>query len=270
MATFAGRRTEASALLELAGEQDLPTSARFLPIPGLGEVEAWLYANQPESARRTLTRLRADVAVRADHSRRLALLRAEAALADLSDPAVYEAAVNAVRGLPSPYERARIELVIGRNLVRAGNQITGHMHLMTAAELFDRAGAPAWTKVVQADLSRVLEDALEVTERAAAEQSRTSAPAADAAHTAHSDSPLFAPTAPGENTAIEASLARWEAVLTEREFDVATLVAQGRSNREVAETLFLSIRTIEVHLGRVFRKLGVSSRLELAVLAHRK
>jgi len=50
---------------------------------------------------------------------------------------------------------------------------------------------------------------------------------------------------------------------------VALLVVQGGSNREAADQLYLSVRTVEVHLGRVFRKLGVRSRVELAVLAHR-
>ncbi|WP_265522910.1 helix-turn-helix transcriptional regulator [Oerskovia flava] len=63
--------------------------------------------------------------------------------------------------------------------------------------------------------------------------------------------------------------ARWADELTERELDVALLVVQGGANREVADQLYLSVRTVEVHLGRVFRKLGVRSRVELAVLAHR-
>jgi len=63
--------------------------------------------------------------------------------------------------------------------------------------------------------------------------------------------------------------ARWADELTERELDVALLVVQGASNREVADQLYLSVRTVEVHLGRVFRKLGVRSRVELTVLAHR-
>ncbi|MWB97698.1 response regulator transcription factor, partial [Agromyces seonyuensis] len=61
----------------------------------------------------------------------------------------------------------------------------------------------------------------------------------------------------------------WAGPLTERELEVAMLVARGASNRQVAERLFVSVRTIEVHVGRVFTKLGVRSRVELAVLAHR-
>jgi DNA-binding NarL/FixJ family response regulator len=53
--------------------------------------------------------------------------------------------------------------------------------------------------------------------------------------------------------------------LTPQELQVAGLVAQGLTNREVAEKLFLSPKTIESHLGRVFRKLGVHTRTQLAV-----
>ena len=61
----------------------------------------------------------------------------------------------------------------------------------------------------------------------------------------------------------------WSDVLTEREQDVALLVAQGHSNREVAARLYVSVRTVEVHLGRVFSKLAVPSRVALTVQAHR-
>jgi DNA-binding NarL/FixJ family response regulator len=54
--------------------------------------------------------------------------------------------------------------------------------------------------------------------------------------------------------------------LTEQELQVAHLVAQGLSNREVAAQLFLSPRTIAAHLRSIFRKLGISSRTQLARL----
>lgn len=55
------------------------------------------------------------------------------------------------------------------------------------------------------------------------------------------------------------------AVLSPQELQVAVLVAEGRRNREIAETLFLSLRTVESHLSRIFRKLGVDSRHQLTL-----
>ena len=52
--------------------------------------------------------------------------------------------------------------------------------------------------------------------------------------------------------------------LTATEQQVATLVADGRTNAEVANTLFMSPKTVEHHLTRIFRKLGLRSRTELA------
>jgi len=52
--------------------------------------------------------------------------------------------------------------------------------------------------------------------------------------------------------------------LTPTEAQIAQLVAEGRTNREVAKALFVSVHTVEANLKRVYRKLGVRSRTELA------
>jgi DNA-binding CsgD family transcriptional regulator len=57
------------------------------------------------------------------------------------------------------------------------------------------------------------------------------------------------------------------AALTTSELAVARLVAEGLTNREVAERLFVSPHTVNSHLRHVFSKLGINSRVELARLA---
>lgn len=59
------------------------------------------------------------------------------------------------------------------------------------------------------------------------------------------------------------------ATLTPQEQAVAALVAAGRSNAQAAEELFLSVKTIQYHLTRIYAKLGVSGRTELALHASR-
>ncbi|TDT97666.1 regulatory LuxR family protein [Streptomyces sp. 846.5] len=54
--------------------------------------------------------------------------------------------------------------------------------------------------------------------------------------------------------------------LTESERRVAALAAEGRSNREIAEILFVALRTVELHLTNAYRKLGISRRSELAAV----
>jgi non-specific serine/threonine protein kinase len=56
--------------------------------------------------------------------------------------------------------------------------------------------------------------------------------------------------------------------LTRRESEVAMLVARGLTNREIASQLYLSIRTVEVHVDRILSKLGFRTRTQLAAWAH--
>ena len=56
--------------------------------------------------------------------------------------------------------------------------------------------------------------------------------------------------------------------LTPRELSVLTLVADGRTNRQVGSELFISEKTVSVHLSRVMAKLGAASRTEAVNLAY--
>jgi DNA-binding CsgD family transcriptional regulator/tetratricopeptide (TPR) repeat protein len=57
--------------------------------------------------------------------------------------------------------------------------------------------------------------------------------------------------------------------LTPREREVLDLVADGRTNRQIAEELFISIKTAGTHVSSILAKLGVTSRLQAATTAHR-
>jgi DNA-binding NarL/FixJ family response regulator len=52
--------------------------------------------------------------------------------------------------------------------------------------------------------------------------------------------------------------------LTRREHQIAELLSEGKTNRQLAEQLFLSEKTVETHLSHIFAKLGVSSRTAAA------
>jgi DNA-binding NarL/FixJ family response regulator len=51
--------------------------------------------------------------------------------------------------------------------------------------------------------------------------------------------------------------------LTERELRVAKLAAEGQTNRDIAQILYVTPKTVEVHLSNSYRKLGIASRREL-------
>lgn len=55
--------------------------------------------------------------------------------------------------------------------------------------------------------------------------------------------------------------------LTNQEGNVLAFVAQGRRNAEIAQELYLSVRTVESHLYSIFKKLKISSRTQAAMYA---
>ena len=58
------------------------------------------------------------------------------------------------------------------------------------------------------------------------------------------------------------------ASLSDREAEVADLVAEGLTNAEIAARLYLSLPTVKTHLARIFEKLAVTNRVQLALLVH--
>jgi len=60
---------------------------------------------------------------------------------------------------------------------------------------------------------------------------------------------------------------RNEYSLTQRENDILALLSEGRSNRDIAQRLYLSEKTVKAHLAAIFRKLGVTNRTQAAMMA---
>ena len=58
--------------------------------------------------------------------------------------------------------------------------------------------------------------------------------------------------------------------LTPRELEIARLIAEGLRNRAVAERLFITEGTVKIHLHKIYEKLGVDGRLELALYARER
>lgn len=71
----------------------------------------------------------------------------------------------------------------------------------------------------------------------------------------------------GSSNKQDAALSRLEA-LTEREREVLVAVAQGMSNAEIGTSLFMSEATVKAHVSRLLTKLGLSNRVQVAILAH--
>ncbi|HEY0904423.1 MAG TPA: response regulator transcription factor, partial [Marmoricola sp.] len=58
--------------------------------------------------------------------------------------------------------------------------------------------------------------------------------------------------------------------LTARESEILNLVAEGRSNGEIGKQLFISTKTVSVHVSNILAKLGASGRTEAAAIARRQ
>ncbi len=136
----------------------------------------------------------------------------------------YHASLTAHARASEPFEQARTHLLLGEYLRRSRRRVKARTHLHSALHTFDELGASPWSARAGQEL------------RAAGGQ--------PSGHTHE---------VPGDVSA-----------LTPQERAVALAVSTGMSNREVAEALSLSIRTVEYHLAHVYRKLEVHGRGALA------
>ncbi|MFH9434186.1 helix-turn-helix transcriptional regulator [Streptomyces rochei] len=165
-------------------------------------------------------------------------VRAELHRAEGRDtPALWTEAVTAFECLERPYELARVRHRLAAALLDTG----GEDERARATELLRLAGTVALHLG-----ARPLADAVDLLGRRARLTLGRAA------------GPERAPADPAEALG-----------LTSRERDVLRLVSDGRTNRQIAEELFISPKTASVHVSNILAKLGVSGRGEAAAVAHR-
>ncbi|MEU5955294.1 AAA family ATPase [Streptomyces sp. NPDC047525] len=204
-----------------------------------------------DSIRRAAKKLPSPMPVWAAHEQwvRAELLRAE----DRDTPADWSATVTAFEPLGRPYDLARARLRLAESL------------LATSAG----AGAGAGADADRERAAALLRQAREVAERLRARPLAESVAglAQRARLTLNDDEHAQAhETARAHLTPVDPAEALG---LTSRERDVLRRVAAGRSNRQIAEELFISPKTASVHVSNILAKLGVAGRGEAAALAHR-
>ena len=191
-------------------------------------VEALVRAGQREAAARTIEGIAVD-AERMGHAwARAAVRRCRGLVApDHLAEAHFREALELHRAAGTPFEAARTELCLGEWLRRNRRPRDAAEVLRRALATFQRLGAVTWAERTRSEL------------RASGDHRR------------------------GERRA-RTLCGGPDAALTPQEERVALAVAEGASNKEAAAALFVSARTVEFHLSSVYRKLGVSSRSQLA------
>jgi len=155
-----------------------------------------------------------------------------------SDPVPWEDAASAFDALALPLPAAYARFRAGEAYVTAGDRAAAAGHLRAAAATAERTGAALIGGDVAALARRARIELGAHAEDAAAAVERDDSPAARLG-------------------------------LTPRELEVLLLVAEGRTNRAIGETLFMSEKTASVHVSRILAKLGVNGRVEAAAVAHR-
>ncbi|MEY9949173.1 AAA family ATPase [Kitasatospora sp. GAS1066B] len=247
LAGRAGRPLEARAAL-LAALDLAPSSRASFLLPLLARAAAveadsrGLPAadpDRPEVLRRIAAELAALRPLAPLHWGWLRLAEAESARATGSDtPAHWAAAIEPLRATGLPHPLALALLGAGGAAAAAGRREQAGELLREAAELAERRG----DRELGGEIARLAERA------GVARQLRPAEPAA---------APQPVPQGPAAFQ------------LTPRETDVLRLLADGRTNRQIAAELFISPKTASVHVSNILAKLEVSGRGEAAALAHR-
>jgi DNA-binding NarL/FixJ family response regulator len=221
------------AMVGPAGGADLPLipsawRANWLEL----ETRCWLALGRLDEARQS--------AASAENCATAFGLRLASALADRAAAAVALCADEPVRAAERalasaavadevgvPIEAAVSRTLAGRALARAGQSDRAAAELKRAASELNRCGALRYRNEAERELRKL-------------------------GHSIHRR------TRPGKTDVMGVES------LTERELEVARLVVGRKTNSEIAAALFLSPKTIETHMHNIFRKLDVSSRVEVA------
>ncbi|HET7386014.1 MAG TPA: AAA family ATPase [Nocardioidaceae bacterium] len=132
-----------------------------------------------------------------------------------------------------------------------------------AVDLFEDAGQPFELARSRARLGSTLRAAGRTTEaRSLMDAARKTARELGA-------EPLLAELRALGSTRTRSATSADAAALTSRESEILALVAQGRSNGEIARQLFISVKTVSVHVSNILAKLGAAGRTEAAAIARR-
>ena len=178
-----------------------------------------------------------ELAARRGHRSTLARLsyvrgRIQASAGDLDAArATFQGGLAQLDTLPMPFARARVKFAYGQSFRRAGKRKEAAATLAEARELFAVLGAEAYVDRCSRELR-----ASGVSMAGTPSQASAGSPAAGGG--------------PDD--------------LTEQEKSVAALVASGLSNKEAAAELYVSVKTVQYHLTRIYAKLQVTSRSGLA------
>lgn len=163
-------------------------------------------------------------------------------------------------GLPMPYARARVKFAYGQSFRRAGKRREAATMLAEARDLFEVLGAGAYVERCSREMraSGVPPGAGGRSVMVAGSGSQTTAGAGVQGGRA------TAGVRPGAASEYQGPAPLAE--LTEQEKAVADLVAAGLSNKEAAAELYVSVKTVQYHLTRIYAKFHVTSRSGLAAV----
>ncbi len=238
IAIMQGEFAEAGELLDSAGTAEGSSTSFGQRALACARVELWLARGEPQLALDLLDRCGgADASVAVVP--RLARLRADA-LAALGHPAEAEATLRSAR----------------QAVVAAGLRGTQwYLGIAWARLLHMQRREAEAARAVQSTRALIEELAAGVPDPAFSEPFRRRA---------------LAMLPPASSPASRKALKEVFDGLTGREREVASLIALGRSNRAIAEALVVSERTAETHVGNILKKLGFSSRAQIATWASAK